>query len=143
MKKFAKFVGKFPFAGKMSIRPLIFNLYQTTSETERRHTFLCLMGLLVVFIFFHALQARMGIQALKFESPNWAKLIFALYAIINISVVITQIYLCYRAIRFYVLAVFPQRKRGYNDYPAKESIKMVIVTLSGQFIFLSFYFLYQ
>jgi len=136
MKKFAQLIGRLPFAGKMAIRPLIFALYSSTKKVERRNSYLLLMSLLIMYILLHGVQMKMGIRALEFESPTWAKVISALYAITNFCVVLTQIQLCYRATRFFMRGLYPRVKRSYVENSRLEIAIMLAVTLGGQIIFL-------
>ena len=139
MKSFAKLIGKLPFAGKLAIRPTIFSFYQSVTERERRRNYLWLLLLFVSFVLLHGVQAKMGIEALGFDSPIWAKMVSALYAAANICVIVTQIYLGFRVTRFVFTAPYPRMRRKGNDYSAKQANTMLVVTLGGQVIFLILY----
>lgn len=139
MKGFTKFIGRLPFAGKMSIKPLVFGLYQSTTQEERQWAYAKLAGLLVAFILLHGVQMTMGVEALEFDSPIWAKVVSALYAIVNFCVVLTQLHLGYRTTRFYFKGLYPKTKRGYTEHSGNEVAIMLAVTLGGQIIFLSQY----
>ena len=143
MKWFTKFVGRLPFAGKMSIRPLVFGLYHSTTAVERRKSYLYILTLLVFFVLLHAVQARMGIQALGFNSPIWAKAISGLYALANVFVVLTQLHLGFRTTRFFFGGLYPRSKRSYVDYSGAEVEIMLAVTIGGQIVFLSLYSIYR
>lgn len=143
MKWFSKFVGRLPFAGKMSIKPLVFALYQSTTSIERLKSYISILILLIFFVLLHTVQARMGIQALSFNSPIWAKAISGLYALANIFVVMTQLHLCFRTTRFFFVGLYPRRKRSYAGYSGDEMMTMLVVTLVGQIVFLSLYSLYK
>lgn len=143
MKKFTKFIGKFPFSGKISIRSLVFSLYQSTTVVERRKSYLRLVALLVLFVLVHGVQAGMGVQVLGFDSPIWAKAISGLYALINICVVLAQVHLGFRTTQFFFKGLFPRRRRSYVEYSGAEANVMCTVTLGGQIIFLLLYLLYK
>jgi uncharacterized membrane protein YhaH (DUF805 family) len=142
MKSFAKLVGKLPLIGKLLIRPYVFNLYQSMTSRERRRNYIHLMVLLVLFILFHGVLAKMGIRALSFDSPMWVKVISVLYAIANICVILSQIYLGFRATHFFLKAPL---RAGKNDcgYSDAETVVMIIVTLGGQIVFFSLYLWYS
>lgn len=143
MKGFSKFIGKLPFAGKIWIRPLALKVYQSTTASERRQKFLYLMAILVLFVLSHAIQAMAGIYALSFDSSFWAKAISALFAVVNVCVVLTQIYLGIRVTHFCICAPYPRVKRTGNNYSTVEVVTMFAVTSSGQIIFCLFYLWYR
>lgn len=143
MKGFAKLIGRLPFAGKMSIKSLVFGLYQSTTREERQWSYAKLAGLLVLFILLHGVQMKMGIRALEFDSPIWAKVVSAIYAIANFCVVLTQIHLGYRTTRFFFRGLYPRVKRSYTEHSGTEVAIMLVVTLGGQIIFLSQYLWYS
>ena len=142
MKSFAKFIGRLPFSGKMSIKPLVFGLYQSTTWEERQWNYAKLAGFLVLFILIHGVQMTIGIRALEFESPVWAKVVSAFYAIANFFAVLTQVYLGYRTTRFFFRDLYPRVKRSYTEHSGTEVAIMHIVTLGGQIIFFSQYLWY-
>jgi hypothetical protein len=143
MKSFAKLIDKLPFAGKLTIHPVIFGLYQSTTKEERRSSYLQILGLLILFILFHVLQVNMGIKALEFNAPVWVKVVSALYAIANTCIVLTQIYLVFRTTRFYFCAPLPRMMREYAGYSDVQAVTMIAVTLGGQIIFLSLYYWFR
>ncbi|MEK7514468.1 MAG: hypothetical protein AAB587_01455 [Patescibacteria group bacterium] len=143
MKSFAKLVGMLPFIGKMLIRPYVFNLYQSTRGEERRWSYVYLMVLLVLLTLFHGVLAKMGIRALSFDSPIWVKAISALYTITNICVILSQIYLGFRATCFFLRARENRAWRNDTGYSAAEAVTMIAVTLAGQIIFFSLYLWYS
>ena len=143
MKRFAKLIGRLPFAGKMTIRPFIFTLYHSTTMEERKRSYLRFVVLIIFFVLLHGVQAEMGIRALSFNSPLWAKAISGLYAIANISVVLTQIYLGFKATRFRFCAPLPRAKRKDDGYSSADALIMMAVTLGGQILFLFFYNWYR
>jgi hypothetical protein len=142
MKSFSKFVGRFPFSGKVSIRMLAFGLYHSTSTTARRWNYFFLMALLILFVVLHGVQMKMGIEALYFESPVWAKVISATYAFANFSVALTQAYLIWRVTRFFLRGLYPRMKRRCIEYSGNEVAVMFAVTIAGQIIFVSQYIHY-
>jgi hypothetical protein len=143
MKWFTKLVGRLPFAGKMSIRPLVFGLYHSTTAIERRNSYLRILRLLAFFVLLHAVQTEMGIQALGFDSPIYAKAISGLYVLANVLVILTQLHLVFRTTRFFFSGLYPRSKRGYVGYSGAEMAIMLAVTIGGQIVFLSLYILYR
>lgn len=143
MKEFARFIGMLPFAGKMTIRPLVYRFYQSTTKTERRRSYLHLVVLLVFFVLFHAVQAKMGVQALSFNAPTWVKAISGLYALANICVVLTQMYLGFRATNFLFKGLYPRTNRSHPKWTDVEVVTILAVTLGGQIVFLLLYSLYK
>ncbi len=143
MKGFAKFIAKLPLMGKLTIRPLVFGVYQSTNTTERANRYLWFMVVLVLYLLLHAVQAIIGINALGFNSPVWVKVICALYAFINACVVLAQFYLGYRVTRFNLGNTYPRTERSYDDHSDTEVLIMKIVTIGGQTVFLSLFFWYR
>ncbi len=143
MRSFAKFIGRLPFVGKMSIKPLVFALYQSTTPEERRWNYFKLASFLTLFILLHGVQMQMGITALKFDSPVWAKIVSAFYGVTNFCVVLTQIHLGYRTTRFFLKGLYPRVRRNYTKHSGSEVAIMLAVTLGGQIIFLSQYLWYS
>lgn len=139
MKKFARLIGRLPFCGKLAIQPLTFKLYESMTVKERKHNYLKLCALLVIFILCHVSQVRMGFNGWSFNAPIPFKIASALYAIINASVVLTQIYLTYRVSRFFFCSPLPRAKREYALYPPKEVLLMLLVTYGGQIVYQVFY----
>ncbi len=139
MRSFTRFVDKLPFAGKMSIKPLVFSLYQSTTRFERKKKYRNLSIFLFLFALLHVVQLNMGIQALHFTSPVWAKVVSFLYAAANFAVVVTQFHLLYRVTRFYFKGSYPRGKVSYCEHTGTEMLTMLAVTLIGQIIFLSQY----
>lgn len=143
MKGFTKLIGRLPFTGKMSIKPLVFGLYQSTTREERLWSYAKFASFLVLFILLHGVQMKMGIRALEFDSPIWTKVVSAIYAIVNFCVVLIQIHLGYRTTRFFFRGLYPRAKRGYTEHSSTEVAIMLAVTLGGQIIFLSQYLWYS
>lgn len=137
MKAFSLFIGRLPLAGKLSIRPLFSDLYCSQSFPERLKRYFVLIGVLVLFIFAHGMQARMGIQlATTFNKPFWVVIIGGLYAIINLAVSVAQMYLAYKATRFLFRNRYLRSKsQALRDLSVIEILIAAVVTLSGQLIF--------
>jgi hypothetical protein len=143
MESFAKLIGKLPFAGKIAIRLIIFSFYQSMTAQKRRWNYLWLMLLLVFFVLFHGVQAQMGIEALSFDAPYVVKVVSALYAVANVCVVLTQMYLGFRATHFLFCAPYPRMQRRDRGYSAANTAIMFAITLGGQTIFCFLYNLYS
>jgi len=143
VKSFVKLIGRLPFAGKIPIRPFVFGLYQSTTTAKRRRSYLWLMALLVLLVVAYGAGARMGVRALSFDSPTWAKAISVAYVVVNACIILTQIYLGFRATRFCLRASYPRVKRSNTGYSYAEIAVMFVVTSTGQFMFFLLYFLYN
>jgi hypothetical protein len=143
MREFARFINILPLSGKITIRPLVYRFYQSTTETERGRRYLHLVVIIAFSILLHAVQAKMGIQALNFNAPTWAKAISGIYALTNICVVLTQIYLGFRATIFSFKGLYPRTKRSHPDYTGVQVIVMLAVTLGGQIVFFLIYSSYN
>ena len=139
MKSCAQLVGKLPFAGKITLRPFIFGLYLSTTKERRRTAWLNLLALLIIFSLGHGKQVRMGIKICEYGVPVWVRAIGALYAMINASVILTQVYLAYRITRFYFRGPLPRMDRTYVEYSAAQTMTMTAVTLGGQILFGALY----
>ncbi len=143
MKSFTRFVGKLPFTGKMPIRQFVFDLYRSTTKEERRRKYLSVVILLSVNVLMHGAQAAIGIQALSFKTPLWAKVFMGLYTLTNISVVLAQISLVFRATGFCFRGPYSREKKRYRDVFSTSEIKtMWAVTVGGQIAFVFLYALY-
>lgn len=113
------------------------------TKKERRWNYLCSLSLLIFFILIHALQAQMGIEALSFHSPLWVKIIVAVYALVNISVLITQAYLALRITRSLFTSPCARKKRTAPLWTIGEVLTTVVVTFGGQMIFRCYYLYYK
>jgi len=142
MKRFARLIGRLPFCGKLTIRPLFFGLYRGMTRAERRDSYLALMLTLAVFIPVHAFQALMGVAVLCRHPPVWAAAIGGLYALANACVTLTQFQLACWTTWFYCRAPLPSMRTGYTDYTSSQAVYMLAVTLGGQFLFLAVYAVY-
>jgi hypothetical protein len=143
MKSFTRFVGRLPFSGKLLIRQFVFGLYRSTTKTERRRKYLSLVILLSIYVPVHVLQAVLGIQALDFNAPIWVKVFMSLYALINISVVLVQISLGFRATKFCFRGLYSQTKKKYNHVLSTSERRTIqLVTGGGQITFVVLYALY-
>ncbi len=137
-------VGKLPFSGKMSIAPSIFKFYNSTNSTDRKKAYSTLALLLIAFVFFHGIQAQMGIKGLSYQAPLIVKVLFGLYATVNICVTVTQFYLLARSTYFLLTSkTYPRAERKWKEHTDKAKIWMLIVTLGGQAVFLTCYMCYS
>jgi hypothetical protein len=143
VRKFAKFIGELPFVGKMTIRPFVYSFYQSKTETERQRSYLHLMILLVFFVLFHAVLGWMGLQMFGFVAPIWVRVAGGLYALANICVVLTQIYLGFRVTKFLFDGLYPRTNRVRPEWNSAEALTMVSVTIGGQIVFFLLYSLYK
>lgn len=136
MRGFVRFINRLPFAGKMSIRPLVFLLYSSTTRGRQWASYAGLIILLAVFVVGHSFQARDGMAA-AMAGPVSVKIVGGLYAVANISVVIAQVYLAGRVTLFIRRGLTPRRKKAYRGFSLTSVIIMIAVTLGGQIVFLS------
>jgi hypothetical protein len=67
--------------------------------------------LLIIMVIGHALQAWMGVEGLKSFAPLYAKGYFALYALANASVTLTQLWLLWHVSRFHLTKPVAKRSR--------------------------------
>ncbi|NTW13930.1 MAG: hypothetical protein HGA31_02770 [Candidatus Moranbacteria bacterium] len=143
MTSFTKFIGKLPFSGKLAIRPLAYRFYLSTTSSERKRSYLALLALLAFYVLTHAVQAEMGTEILRQDSPIWAKVIAGIYAVVNTCVTLTQIHLCLRATHYLFLGHYPRIQRSVPEWSDAETKRMVSVTFIGQAIFLVVYILFK
>lgn len=143
MKRFTKIIGKLPLSGKVAIRQLVFGIVQSTTWEVRKRYYIGFMILLTISIPVHGMQLLLGLIALGFNSPIWARIVSVLYALVNLCVILTQAYLGYRMIRFVSRQLYSQVKRNYIDYSFDKSLTMTAITLGCQLIFLLQFFLYH
>ncbi len=139
VRRFTGWVGKWPLAGKVVIKPLVFNVYCSRSEGERRENFCFCVVVLGFLILAHGYQAWLGYNALNFDAPIWAKVISAGYLAINASVVVAQIDVLYRVIKYFTKGVYLRGRKSYREYTAEEKRWMMGITLGGQIIFICQY----
>ncbi len=144
MKAFSMFIGKLPFAGKITLRQCFTALYRSQTFSERLKCYFILLGVLALWFFGHGMQVLMGIRLMFTENvPFWAVVAGALYAVINFAVILTHIYLGIRATKF----LFSNRylrhtQHAVSDMTNGEVLLALVTTLAGQFGFLAIYFLY-
>ena len=105
MRAFVRFMGKMPLSAKIHIRFLVYGMYQ---EEEWQPYYLHLTVTLLGLIPIHVIQAIIGWQSLWSNAPQWAKVVFSLYAIANACIAVTQSYL---ALRTTIHAFQGRRKR--------------------------------
>jgi len=143
MRGFVYFINGIPFCGKLPIRYLLLMCFQSETEILRRHNGLALLFVLATFIFGHTLQAVLGIEALGFKSPVWAKIIFGLFTTANLCVAVAQIYLAFRVKHFFFDRPFLQTRKTLSTYSFGESVKMLVITFFCHMIFCSTYNLFH
>ena len=140
MKKFARFVGRFPFAGKLAIRPLVFLFYESRTRAQCRFRYSVVATFILVFAMMHEAQIRSGWRLLQAADLFLIKAFSFLYVFANVCSVIVQFYLTWRMTRFLMVGSFPRRKKALvRLYSMAEAGVMLTVTLGVQFFFIFLY----
>jgi hypothetical protein len=144
MKTLARFVGKLPFSGKVLVRLLALLFFYSTTKISRWLIYICLMVFLALFILVHGAQVVFGLEVMYFTCPIWAKLYSGFYALANLCVVLTQIYISFRATHFLCKGRYSRVKRSIvYKWTLAEVVFMLVVTLGGNVAFLAIYIEYR
>jgi hypothetical protein len=143
MRKFINFINKFPLIGKVSIRQEAFLIYTSTSKGKRGSHLVVFYIMMLMFMCGHGYQAAFGMKSLLFNAHFFIKLGFLFYAIINFMAVLSHVDIIIRIINFTKRKTYTKIKRQYRNYAKGDFLKMAIITLCGQIIFLIFYFVYR
>lgn len=143
MKRFANFVGIFPFSGKLALRPLATKIIQSDTLLSRRGSYIKLMVLLTFYTALHLIQFFMGVELIPMNVPVWVMLAGVTYALVNASVVLAQGYLGYRMTRYFLLQPLAKSaSRRKYEYSGTDSAFMCLFTLVGQLSFCFIYVIY-
>jgi|GEM_PF-3027617 len=138
LRKFTQLVSKFPFAGKMAIRPA-FRSFVNAKKEGKTAKFGWLASLLGIMVFGHARQAMMGLQALRLGMAlriRWIwHVVFVGYTAANIAVTIAQVYLLALCAYYYFAQKRTRLIGAEEDFSGKEIMLMLVVTLGGQALF--------
>ena len=139
MKGFAKFVSWFPLCGKITLRPLLFDVYQSTTTTARQKNYLQALFVLILVILLHSAAAITGFAyVVRGHAPLWAKVYAMGFAAVNTCVTLTQIYLVWRMTAFVMTEKrFLRRQMLAPEYSPHERDVMLAVTLAGIAIFIA------
>lgn len=144
MKRFATLVGRFPLAGKIPIKPIVFCLYQSTSRYERTYSYTQLLVLLLLLIALHLFQVWIAYTVLASPTPVWVQLVSVLYILANGCVIMAQAHLWYRATAFYFSGTaYRQKMRTYRPHSEAEVQLMLGVTFGIQILFYGIYTHFQ
>ncbi len=144
IKTFAKTISKLPLSGKGILTPLIFEFYNSTNKKDRRKSYFLIIALLSICILAHVAQAQIGIHGLGFNTPIIFKIVFGLYACVNLCVSLTQLYLFIRCTHFLLTSkTYPRFKRLRKEYTGKQTVLMLVFTYICQIIFSICYTLYS
>jgi hypothetical protein len=144
MKAFSIFIGKLPFAGKVTIRQRFTALYKSQTFAERLQCYFILLGVLAAWFLGHGMQVAMGFRLIFAENvPFWTVSLGALYAIINSAVILAHAYLGIRATKFLVFnRHYRKTSHAVSEMSVSEGLFAFVATLVGQFGFLAIYFMY-
>lgn len=138
LKEFTQLVSKFPFAGKIVIRPAYLGFVQA-DKRKRTGRFAWLSSILGVMVFGHGKQAFMGVQAMRLAFSSKIKvfwhLVFVGYTAANVAVTIAQIYLLCWCVYLYLAQRHTRPVGPTADFTLKEILIMMAVTLGGQILF--------
>jgi hypothetical protein len=143
LRTFSKFMGRLPFSGRALIRPGVNAVRQSQTRCTRAICYIALMVLLVILVVAHGYQAWMGVSALGFLAPIWAKCVFALYGLVNSAVTLTQVHIICRTTRYVVATPLKAQARRLSEFTITEEVTMFLVTLGGQAAFAVPYLMYQ
>jgi hypothetical protein len=135
MRRLTIWMGRLPLAGKLTIRPLLFDIYTATSRKKRIVWYIVFMAVIVLSLIGHGAQAQMGLEAFQFHSPLWARAYSVLYACVNSCVVVVHAYLGYRTTRFLQRGRYPKSRRQYTHHSGGETATAFLVTMAGQLTF--------
>lgn len=92
MKKFVNFIDSLPFAGKMTLKPALFEVYQSKDLKSRLKAYAWLVVVMVLFWVGHGIQAIEGFQVVIYDSLLMDKIVGLVYALTNMGVVLTHVY---------------------------------------------------
>jgi hypothetical protein len=127
----------------MVIRPGVDAVRQSATRRDRLTSYAILMLTLILFVIAHGYQAWMGISAMEFLAPVWAKVIYAVYAIVNSAVTLTQAHIICRTTRFVLFTPLKASFQRLAEFSPREQTLMLFVTLGGQASFITIYLVYQ
>ena len=138
VKSFGKFVAKFPFAGRVVIRPM-YRRFRHADDNNRTARFAWLSKLLGFMVIGHGMQARMGILALKQMflkkvSAFWG-IVFLGYTVVNIAVSIAQFTLLLWTLYVYFGNKHVHPGKPNEPFTGGELLVMFLVTMGGQLLF--------
>lgn len=137
-KAFGRFVARFPFAGRLAIRPAYRN-FRHSDEGNRTSRFAWLSKILGLMVLGHGWQSRLGIIAikqlfLKKISAFWL-LVFVGYTAANVAVTIAQATLLMWATYVYFGNKRVTPGKANEPFSGGEVMLMLVVTLGGQLLF--------
>lgn len=136
----ALFTNKLPFSGKVAIRPTTVRFFKERRANKKWKSFIKVVVLLIFMIVCHAIQAMMGYGIAFYEDLLWARVVGALYCIVNSLVSYAQFILLIRVIkhtfRFYRIKrekeTTPPGSFSDYCYSPKYVFLCLVVTLLGQ-----------
>lgn len=136
MKRFVRFVGRLPFAGKIPIRNHYFGMHRAETDRERNSHYYVLNILFCLMTIGHGGQAVMSLYDLYFYiAPLWAHAIYLIYFLLNVMVIVTQVSLWMRVCGDYT----EERVRtlhGESTLPLSDQLYATAVTIGIQAVFL-------
>lgn len=134
-------INKLPFAGKVSLQPLIREIFSATPEKRNNSIFHFLL-LLALFFFGHGSQAWMGWQVFSSTASDLIRFLGAIYCLINCLVVYTHIVILIRVVILLRRNNSHQLgKIAFKPYSVGYTFFCLLFTLLGQFAFIFVYML--
>lgn len=115
MKRFARFVGKMPFAGKFCVKRAIMDVVSSRTPTIRFISALSCLMILTLLTLLHGFQAWLGVRLIIAPVSLFARGVGAIFAVTNLLVTVTQAYLLYRVVKFLIRRRGKYRRRGGGD----------------------------
>ncbi len=140
MKRFARFVGKMPFAGKFCVKRAIMDVVSSRTPTMRFISALSCLMILTLLTLLHGFQAWLGVRLIIAPVSLFARGVGAIFAVTNLLVTVTQAYLLYRVVKFLIRRRGKYRRRGAtyrSHFAVWDYLLSFAVTLGGQILFLS------
>ena len=140
VKAFGRLIGRFPFAGRVAIRPA-FRKFRNAPKGERSSAFSGFSTLMLVMVGGHGWQARLGWLALKkgylMKVHAFWQAIFIGYTAANLAVTFVQSTLLLWCMYVYFTGQHMKPGRSAEEpFTGRELMLMVVVTLGGQLLFM-------
>jgi hypothetical protein len=134
----SNWVNRLPFAGKLSLRPVVLAVYTADKKTKKLKALGAFL-LLSLFIVAHSSQVQLGVRGYSNHDLIPIKGFFLIYALANVLVTYTQ---CIIFSRLLVHLFRSKDKRSrhlssgiFQEYRPSYALTCILVTLGGQVIF--------
>ena len=136
----SSWINRLPLAGKITLRPMLLNVYCETQRSKKYWKILGICSFLLFFIYMHWLQALMGWTGYIHQSNVAWGIICLVYAGLNILVCYTQTVLFFRAlshtVRFARGRIPKNVKHTFPSYSTLYKALCFVVTMTGQIVIL-------